>query len=413
MKTSTPVVVLGCRIGGLAVMRSLGDEGVRVSGIDADRWAPGFVSRYCHKWLRLDLAELGEENYLSSLVTFGKEIGKKSVLIPTSDQLTLFVYKHQEALSKYFAFPHNDFTMIRELISKEGLYNLARQYGVPTPMTVFPKSLDDVMAYAGEVKFPVMLKAIYGFKMQRRHGTGMALVQNARELFQMYEALNDPDDPNVMLQEYIPGDDDQVYIFDGYFRSDSSCLAAFTGRKLRQYPVHRGTASLGECTWNQPVSIIMTRFLQALHYCGPVDVGFRLDPRDGQYKVLDINPRIGQALRLFVAQDGRDLSHYMYLDVTGQDVGTVIPREGRRWAIEDKDLISAFKCYLEGRLTWRNWIRSFANVQEFTWLYWKDPLPAVLPLVRLVATGIRRISARLGTTVRALPTWFSSFKPFP
>ena len=65
-----------------------------------------------------------------------------------------------------------------------------------------------------------------------RAGTGAAL-----------DKLEDPEIPNLMVQEYIPGLDDQIYIFNGYFDGQSDCRIGFTGNKIRQYPIHVGCAT--------------------------------------------------------------------------------------------------------------------------------------------------------------------------
>ena len=44
-------------------------------------------------------------------------------------------------------------------------------------------------------------------------------------------------------------------------------------------------------------------FMQAIGYHGILDIGYRRDQRDGSYKVLDVNPRIGCTFRLFAASE--------------------------------------------------------------------------------------------------------------
>ena len=36
--------------------------------------------------------------------------------------------------------------------------------------------------------------------------------------------MEDPDQTNLMLQEYIPGGDDSVWMFNGYSDANSECL---------------------------------------------------------------------------------------------------------------------------------------------------------------------------------------------
>jgi len=356
-------------------MRSLGSHRIALYGVDAERNAPGFASRYCRGKFIKHLNQTNTKEYLDLVLSIGAGLKVKSILIPTSDELSVFVAEYAVELGRYFIFPENNPQLIKTLISKEGMYGLAKKHGVPTAETLFPKSIDDVVAYAGEVTFPVMLKGIHGNRLQLRTGKKMVIVHSKEELLGHYKILEDPDMPNLMIQEYIPGGDDQIYMFNGYFNDKSDCLAAFTGHKVRQYPVHVGCTSLGVCKWNQKVADITIQFMKTIGYKGILDIGYRWDPRDGQYKVLDINPRVGQAFRLFLAVNGMDVVKALYLDLTRQKVINGVTREGRRWMIEDYDLESSMDYFREGTLTFREWLKSFRGVEEGTWFSWKDPIP--------------------------------------
>jgi predicted ATP-grasp superfamily ATP-dependent carboligase len=364
-------------------MRTLGRNGVPLIGVDGDRRAPAMLSRYCRERVILQLDEKRPEPLLSGLLDVGRRLGSQALLIATSDETTQFVADHASELSRYFLFPNNSPALVRQLASKREMFELAVKHGVPTPKTLFPRSIDDVRAYAATGVFPVMLKGVYGNRLQARTKSKMAIVHSVEELLAEYQRMEDPDDPNLMLQEYIPGGDDQVFIFNGYFNRQSDCLAGFTGHKIRQFPVHVGCASLGECRSNETVARTTTDFMKAIGYQGILDIGYRFDPRDGLYKVLDINPRVGQAFRLFVAENDHDVVRALYLDVTGQPQPPVTPREGRRWLIEDFDLISSLHYFQEGSLRPADWIRSFSGVQEGAWFSWRDPAPVLLMTKRL------------------------------
>jgi len=385
---STPVLVLNCKLGGLAIMRSLGSLGVPLHGVDGDRSAPGLMSRYCRGKFIKHFDETRPEEYLDYILRIGKELGGPTILIPTSDELSLLVAEHADQLRGHFLFLKNDPVLVQEIISKEGLYNLARKYNVPSPLTIFPRNLDDVIAYTENGTFPVMLKGIHGNRLHLKTGKKMVLVHSRIELIENYKSLEDPDRPNLMIQEHIPGGDDQMYIFDGYFNEESECVAAFTGHKIRQYPIHRGCASLGVCSWNKELADIAINFMKSLGYKGIVDSGYQLDPRDGLYKVLDINPRVGQAFRLFLAGNGMDVVRVLYLDLTGQKANPVVPREGRRWVIEDYDLESSLDYYREGALGLWKWLKSFKGLEEAAWFDPKDPIPFFLMCFNLTKKGI-------------------------
>jgi len=285
--------------------------------------------------------------------------------------------------------------MIGRLVSKKGMYEMALEHSVPTPNTLFPVSLDDVKAFLPRVTFPVILKGIYGNRLEVRTRKKMAIVRSPDELIENYIAMEDPETPNLMLQEYIPGDDDQIYIFNGYFDAHSRCLAAFTGHKIRQFPVHVGCASLGVCRSNDEVERTTIRFMQAIGYKGILDIGYRYDHRDGKYKVLDANPRVGQAFRLFVAENDMDVVRSLYLDLTGQNQFSLVPVEGRRWLIEDYDLISSLHYFQEGTLGFRDWVRSFRDVREAAWFSWSDPRP----FFKMVRGLLKRLSGWLAKRI--------------
>ena len=134
---------------------------------------------------------------------------------------------------------------------------------------------------------------------------------------------------------------------------------------------------------------VALRLLQHVGYQGLGGIEFKKDPRDGQYKVLDINPRVGQAFRLFVAENDHDVARALYLDFTGQEQPPAVPREGRRWMIEDYDLISSLHYFQEGTLRPAEWLRSFAGVQEAAWFSWRDPKPFLFMSGRLTGRALR------------------------
>ena len=395
---NTPVLVMNCKIGALAIMRSLGSQGVPLYGVDANPQSPCLMSRYCIGKYIKEFDESKPHEYLSYLLHIGEQLGRQAVLISTADELSVFVAEYSQQLNKYFLFPEIEPVLVKGLVSKEEMYKIANKHDIPTASTLFPKSIDDVLSFTDNISYPVMLKGIQGNRLQARTGKKMVIVNTKDELIKNYLQLEDPDSPNLMIQEYIPGGDDQVFIFNGYFNEQSDCLAAFTGYKVRQFPIHVGCASLGECKWNEDVARITIKFMKEIGYRGILDIGYRFDPRDGRYKVLDINPRVGQAFRLFVAENGMDVVRVLYQDLTGQEIYQIIPREGRRWVIEDFDIISSLHYYQENTLTFGKWLRSFKGLEEGAWFHWKDPVPFIVMLGGLLKRswlyGLKRLGLK-------------------
>jgi len=200
--------------------------------------------------------------------------------------------------------------------------------------------------------------------------------------------------PNLVLQEYIDGGPESIWMFDGYFNSDSDCLIGFTGQKIRQYPPYTGPTSLGVCVTNPLVDKAAREFLKRVGYQGIVDLGFRFDARDGSYRLLDVNPRIGATFRLFLAANGLDVARALYLDLTGAPRSATAGRPGRRWLVENSDVLATAAYMRDGVLAFGEWIRSFRQVEEGAWFAWDDPMPFVSMAVRL-AGPLTRGATRL------------------
>jgi D-aspartate ligase len=374
---STPAVVLGCfRHGGLGIVRSLGRLGVPVYAIDADRHTPAFFSKYCRERLVWDLHAAAPEASVRFLRELADRIGRPAVLIPTSDVGAMFVLDLATQLEDRFVFPRPDPALVRALCSKREMYRLAREHDVPAPETRFPQSRAEVIEYLDIARFPVLLKPIYSLRPGRPPQT-MEIVHSASQLLDRYDAIEDPAEPNLMLQEYIPGPDEATWTFNGYFGRNSACLVSFSGRKLRNHAPYFGQCCLGKCQQNDIVEQTTIRFMRELGYQGALDLGYRYDARDGRYKINDVNPRVGAMFRVFVGENGIDVARALYQDLTGQPVAAARPREGRKWILEDGDLKSSIRYWRDGNLSLRQWRESLRGIAEGTYLDRDDPLPAL------------------------------------
>jgi D-aspartate ligase len=395
-RAEVPVVVLKFdpnifHHGALGIVRSLGRLGVAVYGVQEDRWTPVARSRYLKG--KLGWVDAGSrDEHVSHLLELGHALGGRVVLIPTDDVGSSFVAEHARELAECFLFPLQDPLLVRSLSSKKQLFHLCREFGVPAPETWFPASRDELLELAAATTFPVVLKAIDPWLLHR--GTKLASVVIARdadELRSWYDRMEDERHPNLMLQEYIPGGPESVWMYNGYFNAHSESLVQFTGTKLRQHPPYTGMTTLGICSSNEVVETTTKRFMKALGYRGIVDMGYRYDARDGQYKLLDVNPRIGATFRLFVAGNGLDVARALYLDLTGQPVEAGSAREGRKWLVENYDAVSSLRYLRDQRLTPGGWLGSFRGLEECAWFSLDDPLPFAVMWLRFLARGFGKL----------------------
>ncbi len=397
--TSTPVLVVGANLhGSLGIIRSLGELGIPVYGTYSGDRGPATYSRFCKQAFEWDYPGHSEEECVHKLLDIAREIGRPCVLIPTWDETAVFVAEHHSELSRRFICPQQSPELARNLVSKKDMYRLAKQFGIPTAEITLPTCLADVQKFAASAKFPVLLKGSDGNRLKQRTNRKMAIVNSAEQLLDLYVEMEDPDNPNLMLQEYIPSAGHVDWMFNGYFDGNSDCLIGFTGQKLRQTPVYTGMTSLGICR-NNPVVIERTKtWMKQLGYKGILDIGYRYDHRDGEYKVLDVNPRIGATFRLFLGRDGLDVARALYLDMSGQSVPSSVGREDRKWMVE-LDFTSCIDYYRDGNLSFGDWRESLRGIEELGY-FRKDDLK---PFTRFLLAGAKRLLKRTGEADAASP----------
>jgi len=121
-----------------------------------------------------------------------------------------------------------------------------------------------------------------------------------------------------------------------------------------------------------------------------MDIDYRFDKRDGQYKLLDFNPRIGAQFRLFEDSEKVDVARALYRDLTGQSVRRSPQIDGRVFVVEPHDCLTSIHSLLRGELSFRDWWRSFKGVREFAWFRWNDPVPFIMILIRLGMVSIAK-----------------------
>lgn len=403
-----PVLILCAQISCLALARRLGSVGVRVGILDDNPYAPGWASRYCLHACVCDSPD--EEEQLRQMEAMAALLGGRPALLATSDDYLLFISRHRDRLTSSFRLLLPSAQLLDDLLDKRRMTTLLSAHGIPVPAFRTIESKADLRLAAVELGFPCLLKSAYS-KIQGDASAGKLPAASISELEAAYERVA-RFDHRVMVQEYIEGGCEQVALYNAYFNRDSQPVAVFTGRKLRQYPVQFGTACLSECGSNPEIAEPLTRFFQNVGYFGPVDVGMKWDRRTGVFKVLDINPRLGQNYRAFVAADGADLGWLAYCELSGQQLACrsalANPPRRRRWAIEDNDWRCARQLRHEGKLSLLRWFASLFRVHEFAYWDWKDPGPFVERITRrptflAPAAAVQPLPAPLAAAVKEQP----------
>ncbi len=316
-------------VNGLAAIRSLGRHGVRVLAVDHRPWALGFRSRYATPVVAPDPA-VDPDGFVAALAQLGSALTAPVPVFATHDEHVNLIARRSAELGPAFVPCSPPWETLEQIQRKRHQLEVAAACGVPVPETRHPADAAQALAAAREVGYPVLVKPSDPIGFKRLHNRQAFRCETDAELERAY-AQAEPFAP--MVQEYVPGGDDHLYTLGSYVAADGEALGVFTGRKLRQTRRHMGVCRVAEAVWVPEVAEQGLRLLRALEFHGISQVEFKLDPRTGTYKLIEVNPRLWQWHGLATAC-GVDLTHIAFLDMTGRRPA---PRQmrnaGRRWAI--------------------------------------------------------------------------------
>jgi D-aspartate ligase len=388
--------------GALGVIRSLGRVGVPVFATVEDRFAPAAMSRYLSGAFVPDSTP--GEHPLARIRQIGELLNRPTILVPTDDRSAIFIAEHAAVLAEWFLFPRVERDLPRRLANKKDLFGLCRAAGVPCPETTVPCCMEDVYAFIERASFPVVIKAPEPHRLPKG-ALSVRIAKTPKELISLYQTTQALGIHDLILQEYIPETCGEDWILHAYANPRTDCWVAFTGRKLRSYPPFAGFTTLGVSEPNEPLWQQTQMLLRAVSYAGIIDLDYRLDKRDGRYKLLDFNPRLGANFRMFTDRDGLDVVRAEHLDLTGRTVRQARGIAKRTFVVEPYDVLAAVAYKRRGALTFRAWRQSLGvrKQREVAWFSVDDPVPFLTMCLRLVLRGLDRL-LRKGTQPRGLPS---------
>src|SRR5271169_1760281 len=366
-------VVIGGDYQGLGIVRSLGRQGVPVCVVD-DELSISRYSRYCTKFVKL--ANLHDERVaVDSLLELGKRLGLDGwVLYPTREELVAALSRYRSELSEVFRVPTPDWESVKWAWDKRNTYRLAQKLGIPTPITHNPESIDelaelDSLAPPFAIKPAIKEHFFYATKAKAWRANSHS---ELRSLFQTASELAGPGE--IMVQELIPGGGSQQFSYCAFFRNGEA-VGKMVVRRRRQHPLQFGRASTYVETVDIPIlEELSERFLRAIDYYGLVELEYKHDPRDSQYKLLDVNARTW-GYHSLGAQAGVDFSYMLYSDQVGLPVLDCKAPPGVGWVRMTTDLPASCMALLAGEVDFKSYIRSLRACTAEAVFSTEDPLP--------------------------------------
>jgi predicted ATP-grasp superfamily ATP-dependent carboligase len=333
------------------------------------------------------------DGFLAVLGDLARGHADKPVLFVTSDDFLLPVSRNRDRIAESYRLLLPPPDVIEAIEDKHRQVTLAASAGIPVPRTFAVEDPRDIERVAMETPLPAFIKARHVTSWRTRVSTSQKgfVVKTREELVERLRVVAEMGVP-VLVQELIPGPDTNHFKASAYFSSGGQPLLAFGLRKIRQCPPGAGFGCLVESFHDADLMTLGIGFLRSIGYRGVGSVEFKLDPRDRQLKLIELNPRYWQQVAL-AERCGMNFPLVHYLDLTGREPSPSTRfQEGVKWLNLHRD-IDAFRIYRRrGELSTLQWLRSLRGPRISSCFAWDDVSPGTYALL---GEPVQRIRHRL------------------
>lgn len=398
-------------VGGLTVLRCLGNKGIPLVLATSEANKPAFYSRYCNHSHLIPGPTSYPEKFVGALMALGRslQVGSgKPVLFYDGDADLRCISRNRERLSTFFDFSMPEPEVIENLLDKARFRKYAVEKALPVPPSCVLQADQDIQRVTADIGFPLIIKPItrVGWFLKdafKWSGGGKAIqVDNEAQLKKLLERLEGTD-TQVLVQKLVSGGEENIVSYHSVVSAKGELMGEFCGKKHRTYPVAYGLSSCIEVVKNIPDLIEIGRQVLAnTGLTGVSKMDFKRDVKTGELYLLEINPRYS-IWNHPGAVAGVNLPLISYEEISGCDdytrgpVKAVKPVKWIDGNLDFKSLHQITGSYLVAA------VRSIANLvgrNVYHIWSWKDPLPLVSSLMHKLTTLIFKVPRKLVRMVR-------------
>jgi predicted ATP-grasp superfamily ATP-dependent carboligase len=392
-----PVLVLGKHITGLGALRTFAKRGIEAYVIEDTQ---DVITR--SRWYRRPATTLRE-------TTDGEELGRylrelkieRAVLFPCSDRWTQAVAARPDDVRERFpaSVPSRD--VVDTFIDKERFRQLVERLEIPAPRTMPIVEPSDLDTAPPDLLRTAFLKPTDSQRYGRRFGTKGFFVDDLPAA-RRHVAAAAAEGVGFMLQEWIPGEIGATILLDGFVDRAGSIRGIQPRRRVRMDPPRLANTA---CSVTIPMAEVKDavatarRLVEAIDYRGIFSVEFKQDARDGQWKIIELNPRAFWMVAN-VATAGLDVPWMSYLDALEQPVPALTRYQvGRYGHYEAADAAAIVRAWAHGRRPNGSVLRPWL-LGDHLMFWWSDPVPGLLDVRNAL---VRRAGGALAAIRRSIP----------
>jgi predicted ATP-grasp superfamily ATP-dependent carboligase len=326
--------------------------------------AVAFWSRHCAARFRYPDPRLEPDACAAALAAHFRA-NRYDAAIPVGlDMVELFV-RHRDTFPVPTMLPPSESFGIAA--DKRRTFEHAAAVGIPIPRTVPARGWRSL-------SLPVIFK-------HPRTGVRMAHTEAEAEA---WEKELSTEIEQYAVQEYIPGRNGFGYF--GLFENGRE-TAYFMHERLAQFPREGGVSVAARAIHDSRLHLLGRRLLESLSWHGPAMVEFKRNDQDGEFYLMEINPKLWGSIDLAI-HAGCNFPEWIACWLTGGTLPQPVDyRKGLvfQWVIPNG--LKSFLLYPEFRGVF---LRNLVAREVCTEVKWSDPLPAAAGLLAMVSNLLKR-----------------------
>ena len=337
--------------------------GCHVSALCSSKLDVAYASRYTNKKI-LGICDRDRVEETTQQVRELLQTNEFDVIVPTVDFSAKLLADNKEEFEKYAKVVSNNLEIYDIAGDKLKTMQICMDNNIPCPKTLIEIS-DISQVLDSELVYPIVVKPRVGYG-----AIGFKKVDSADELRTLFVG-SEHNPKDYVFQEYIPQTGLQ-YECAMFIDNENKVKTAVVFSKNRWFPVEGGSSTLNITVERQDIVDSCTKLLKIIGWRGAADIDLIQDERDGQAKIMEINPRVSGSVKI-VFESGVNQAKQMLELVYGHEVTKYeIYKVGERLRCSQTDLL----WFLKSKNRFKSkpsWFNPF-HTKDHTF-YWSDPLP--------------------------------------
>ena len=317
-------------------------------------------------------------NIISYLVKISEQFSYRPVLFLTADNYVIEISKYKSLIQKRFLINLPNSLVVESLIYKTNVYRFANDLNINQPKTVCMRHNNIPYSVLNNMSFPVIIKPNTRNPEWEKYFYKVIKIRKPSDFYKNVDIYFKYTD-EIIVQEYVEGNDSDLYFFIGYYNNKSEPLISFVGKKIRQWIPNYGTTASAEKKFNKFIHNESLRIFKEINLVGYGSIEFKFDKKNNDFTLME--PTIGRFNQQFylATANGYNIASYYYKDLSKISLKTKLDGENDNsnivWINDFSELQSAYHYIRNGELSVLNWIRFLLRKKKFALFNIHDPVP--------------------------------------